>query len=146
MSGYTLCQSEITIPAIELYNSQTIKYLNRYQGMESYDVKSEKLHKFDLNSDGDIDLVYEVIYCEKSSCHPTTQVSRIAVFLAKNRKYIFATERKYTLFGKIANINKNQIKVNIFDIYDGDPQCCPELKRKESLTFRNNKLFAQPRS
>ncbi len=52
----------------------------------------------------------------------------------------FAAERTFTLYGKINSVEDGEITIGVYDLEEGDPQCCPELKRFEIYAFKNGKL------
>ena len=37
----------------------------------------------DINDDGEFDAIVEIFFCERTSCHPTTNSSEVVVFLNK---------------------------------------------------------------
>jgi hypothetical protein len=125
---------------VSQYAAKNIKYLNRFGGMDRYAVKAKNTFYSDVDSDGDFDALVEIIFCEYSNCHPTTQSSKLAVFLNSGNSYRFAVDREFTLFGKINSIKENKIKIDVYTLDEGDPQCCPELKRSETYQYKQNKL------
>ena len=94
-----------------------------------------------MNGDGEFDAVVEIFFCETENCHPTTKSSELVVFLNKKGNYQFVASKGFTLFGKINSIDDGVIRVDIYDLGEDDPQCCPELKRSESYSLKGKRLI-----
>ncbi len=125
---------------VNQYAAKTIRNLNRTGSMGRYKVENKNTFNSDLDGDGDFDAVVEIFFCEYESCHPTTNSSKLVVFLNNNGTYRFSAERSFTLYGKINSVDEGKITVGVYDLEEDDPQCCPELKRFETYSFKNGRL------
>lgn len=95
-----------------------------------------------MNSDGKKDAVVALHYCEKLSCHMTTNVFDVAVFLnTGNGKYKYGAAYTLGLTGDL-RVKNGVIYANTF-LYNEheDPACCPSHKESIKLKFSNGKLF-----
>ena len=128
---------------INQYAANTIRTLNaqdaKYGGFK-YSVSDKNIFNADMNGDGEFDAVVEIFFCETGNCHPTTKFSELVVFLNKNGKYQFVASKGFRLYGKINSIADGVIRIDVYDLDEGDPQCCPELKRIEFYSLRGNRL------
>jgi hypothetical protein len=128
---------------INQYAANTVRALNKqdakYNGFK-YSVSNTNTFNADVNSDGDFDAIVEMFFCETENCHPTTKSSELVVFLNNSGNYRFAASRGFSLFGKINSIEDGVIYVDVYDLEEGDPQCCPELKRSEAYSLKGSKL------
>ncbi len=128
---------------INQYAANTVRALNKqhakYNGFK-YSVSNTNTFNADVNGDGEFDAVVEMFFCETENCHPTTKSSELVVFVNDNGTYRFAASKGFSLFGKINSIEDGIIYVNVYDLDEGDPQCCPEIKRSEAYSLKGNRL------
>jgi hypothetical protein len=127
--------------AINAYAARTIRNLNRTGSMGRYKVENKNTFHSDVDGDGDFDAVVEIFFCEYESCHPTTNSSRLVVFLNDKGAYRFAADRGFVLYGKINSIEDAKISVDIYSLDEDDPQCCPQLKRNEIYSLKGTRLI-----
>lgn len=127
--------------AVTEYAAKAVVRLKNTGGMKFYAVKNQNIFYSDVDDDGDFDAVVEVFFCEKTSCHPTTQSSKLAIFINDKKKYKMTANTNFSLFGKINSVNKSKIRVDVYGLDGDDPQCFPTLKRSEVYEFKNNKLI-----
>jgi hypothetical protein len=114
--------------------------------MGRYKVENKNTFNSDVDDDGDFDAVVEIFFCEYSECHMTTKSSKLAVFLNNDGVYHFTAEVSFTekvsaLYGKINSVEGGKVAVDIYDIPEGGPQCCPELERFETYLFKKDRLI-----
>ena len=121
---------------IGTYSAKTINALNKNKERSKYKSENKNIFWADINDDGEFDAIVEIFFCERTSCHPTTNSSVVVVFLNKKGKFTFGASKGFSLFGKINSIENGKIKVDVYDLDEGDPQCCPELKRHETYSFK----------
>jgi len=128
---------------INQYAVNTVRALNKqsakYSGFK-YSVSNKNTFNADVNGDGEFDAIVEIFFCETGNCHPTTKSSELVVFLNNNGSYRFAASKGFSLFGKINSIEDGIIYVDVYDLDEDDPQCCPELKRSEAYSFKGSRL------
>lgn len=125
---------------VNQYAAKTVRNLNSTGSMGKYKVENKNTFNSDVDGDGDFDAVVEIFFCEHESCHPTTNSSKLAVFLNNNGAYRLATDKDFVLYGKINSVEDGKIYVDIYSLDEDDPQCCPQLKRSEVYSFKGNKL------
>ncbi len=107
-----------------------------------YHLANKTIYYADMNSDGKKDAVVALHYCEKLSCHMTTNVFDVAVFLnTGNGKYKYGASYTLGLTGDL-RVKNGIIYANTF-LYNEheDPACCPSHKESIKLKFSNGKLF-----
>ncbi|MBC7899705.1 MAG: hypothetical protein H7070_06590 [Saprospiraceae bacterium] len=140
-SSQTKAQKVEINKLIGIYSAKTITALNKNR--ERFKYKSENKNVFwaDINDDGEFDAIAEIFFCERTSCHPTTNSSEVVVFLNKKGKFTLGGSKGFSLFGKIHSVENGKIKVDVYDLDENDPQCCPELKRHETYSFKSNRLL-----
>jgi hypothetical protein len=128
---------------INQYAANTARALNKQNGNDpnfKYSVSNTNTFNADVNGDGEFDAIVEMFFCETENCHATTKSSELVVFLNNNGSYQFAASKGFSLFGKINSIEDGIISVDVYDLEEGDPQCCPELKRNEAYSLKGNRL------
>lgn len=125
-------------------SKKTINFLNKedlkYDGYK-YRLDSKNIIYADVNKDGKKDAVVSLHYCEKQSCHMTTRVFDVAVFLSTGKnQYKYGDAYTLGLTGdlKVKNdvIHANTLLYNEHE----DPACCPSHKETTKLKFSNGKL------
>lgn len=126
--------------AITQYSKIILKQLLKSERMGRYKIENKNTFFADVDGDGDFDAVTEIFFCESSNCHPTTQVSKLVIFINQNNKYSFLTDKTFRVYGKINSINNGRIKVDVFGFGEDDPQCCPSLQRQESFILKGRIL------
>lgn len=128
---------------INQYAANTVRALNKqdakYNGFK-YSVSNTNTFNADVNGDGEFDAIVEMFFCETENCHSTTKSSELVVFLNNNGNYGFAASKGFSLFGKINSIEDGIIHVDVYDLDEDDPQCCPEIKRSEAYSLKGSKL------
>lgn len=127
--------------SVNQYAAKVIQSLNKSGSMGKYRVKGKNTFNDDIDGDGDFDAIVELFFCEYNSCHPTTNSSKLVVFLNNKGIYQFAADKTFVLYGKINSIEDGKIYVNIYGLEGDDPQCCPQLKRGETYSLKENKLI-----
>jgi hypothetical protein len=130
---------------INQYAAKTVRTLNRTGSMGKYKVENKSTFNSDVDGDGDFDAVVEIFFCEYDSCHPTTNSSKLVVFLNNNGTYRFAADKGFVLYGKINSVEDDKIYVDVYSLEEDDPQCCPQLKRSEAYSFKGNRLVKAKR-
>lgn len=129
---------------INQYEANTVRALNKqdakYNGFK-YRVSSKNIFNADVNGDGEFDAVVEIFFCETGNCHATTKSSELVVFISNNGVYQFTASKGFSLFGKINSIEDRIISIDVYDLEEGDPQCCPDLKRNEVYMLKGSKLI-----
>jgi hypothetical protein len=140
VSGQTKVQKTALNKLIVAYGSKTIKSLNKNKYHYKYTLDNKNIFFSDLDGDGDFEAIVELFFCEKSSCHSTTNSSELVIYLNDNGKYSFLASKGFSLFGKVNSIEDGKIKIDVYSLDKNDPQCCPELKRKEIYALKNKKL------
>ncbi len=128
---------------INQYAANTIQALSKQEAKSSgfkYSVSDKNTFNADMNGDGEFDAIVEIFFCETGNCHPTTRSSELVIFLNNNGIYQFVASKGFSLFGKINSIEDGVIRVDVYDLDEGDPQCCPELKRIELYSLKGNRL------
>ncbi len=123
------------------FSSRTIVRLNRNRYSYKYKLERKNVFYGDLNNDGQFDAVVELFFCERTSCHPTTNSSELVVYSNRQGKFTFAAFKRFSLFGKINSVEDGKIFIDVYGLDEDDPQCCPQLKRSEVYSLRNNKLI-----
>ena len=85
--------------------------------------------KKDLNNDGYEDYFVETSFCEKISCHNTTNTYVYFVFTTdKNNKINFVTQLEIPLAASVENISEEGvISIESQEYGDDDPTCCPSV-------------------
>lgn len=126
---------------INQYATRTIRTLNRAGSMGRYKVENKNTFRSDVDGDGDFDAVVEIFFCEYESCHPTSNSSKLVVFLNDKGTFRFAADRGFVLYGKINSVDDAKIYVDIYGLDQDDPQCCSQLKRNEAYSFKGNRLI-----
>jgi hypothetical protein len=132
---------------INQYAANTVRVLNKRDGNDpnfKYSVSNKNTFYADVNGDGVFDAIVEIFFCETVSCHATTNSSELIVFLSKSGNYRFAASKGFRLYGKINSIEDKVIYVDVYDLEEGDPQCCPEKKRSEAYFLKGNRLVQVP--
>lgn len=140
VSGQTKFQKTALNKLIADYASKTIKLLNKNKESYKYTLDNKNIFFSDLDGDGDFEAIAELFFCEKSNCHPTTKSSELVIYLNDNGKYSFVASKGFSLFGKVNSIEDGKIKIDVYSLDEDDPQCCPEIKRKEIYALKNKKL------
>ena len=111
-------------------------YMNKYsECMEEksyyeYDLLGKiNIIKKDLNNDGYEDYFVETTFCEKISCHNTTNTYVYFVFTTdKNNKINFVTQLEIPLAASVENISEEGvISIESQEYGDDDPTCCPSV-------------------
>jgi hypothetical protein len=128
---------------INQYAANTVRVLNKQNGNDpdfKYGVSNKNTFNADVNGDGEFDAIVELFFCETVSCHSTTKSSELVVFLNNGGNYRFAASKGFRLFGKINSIEDGVIYVDVYDLDEGDPQCCPEIKRSEAYSLKGSRL------
>lgn len=131
----TLISSE-TKKAINFLNKEDLKY-----GGYKYKLDSKNIIYADVNKDGKKDAVVALHYCEKQSCHMTTRVFDVAVFLATGKnQYKYGAAYTLGLTGNLT-VKNGIIHANVLYYNEHeDPTCCPSHKEVVKLKFSNGKL------
>ncbi|MGC2236130.1 MAG: VCBS repeat-containing protein [Pyrinomonadaceae bacterium] len=140
VQGQTKAQKTTLNKAIGTYAAKTIKALNKNGDSFKYSLTNKNVFYNDLDGDGEFDAVVEMFFCERTSCHPTTNSSELVVYLNKKGSFTFIASKGFSLYGKINSIEDGKIRVDIYGLDEDDPQCCPQLKRSEIYSLKNNKL------
>jgi hypothetical protein len=138
--GQTKAQKIALNKSISVYAAKTIKTLNNNNDSFKYKLTNRNIFYNDLDSDGEFDAIVELFFCERSSCHSTTNSSELVVFLLNRKGFTFSASKSFSLFGKVNSIKDRKIQIDVYDLDEDDPQCCPELKRHETYVLKNNKL------
>lgn len=128
--------------------SQEVKKATQFLNKEDakitgykYHLSNKKIHYADMNNDGKKDAVVALHYCEKTSCHMTTNVFDVAVFLnTGNGNYKYGDAHTLGLTGDLS-VKNGVIYANtlLYDEYE-DPACCPSYKYAMKLRFKNGEL------
>ncbi|HRH40075.1 MAG TPA: hypothetical protein PKY82_00420 [Pyrinomonadaceae bacterium] len=126
--------------AISQYSKKILQQLFKSERMGRYKIENKNTFFSDIDGDGDFDAVTEIFFCESSSCHPTTQVSKLVVFTNQNNKFTLLTDKTFRVYGKINSINKGKIRIDVYGFGEDDPQCCPSLQRQESFILKGKTL------
>lgn len=122
--------------AIGFLNKEDLKY-----GGYKYKLDSKNIIYADVNKDGKKDAVVALHYCEKQSCHMTTRVFDVAVFLSTGKnQYKYGDAHTLGLTGNLT-VKNGMIYANVlYYIEEEDPACCPSHKETIKLKFSNGKL------
>jgi hypothetical protein len=132
---------------VNQYAENTIRALNKKAAKENgfkYKVIGKNTFNADVNGDGEFDAVVEMFFCEINNCHPTTKSSELVIFLNNKGSFRFAASKGFSLFGKINSIEDKIIYVDVYDLDEDDPQCCPNLKSSEEYFLKGSKLIKIP--
>lgn len=122
--------------AINFLNKEDLKY-DGYK----YKLDSKNIIYADVNQDGKKDAVVALYYCEKQSCHMTTRVFDVAVFLATGKnQYKYGAAYTLGLTGDLTVKNGMIYADTLLYNEHEDPACCPSHKEKIKLKFSNGKL------
>lgn len=107
-----------------------------------YHLVNKKVHYADINKDGKKDAVVALYYCEKQSCHMTTNVFDVAVFLSTgNGNYKYGSAYTLGLTGDLTVKNGIIYANTLSYVEHEDPDCCPSHKALVKLKFNNGKLI-----
>ncbi len=106
---------------------------------DEYTLLNKNIIYADINSDGKKDAVVRLDYCEKTSCHNTTNVFTVAIFLNTGKNYRFADRRTLGMDGDL-KITNGTINVTTYEYSDSDPTCCPSLQKKAKFKMSKGKL------
>lgn len=106
-----------------------------------YKLDKKQIIYADMNNDEKKDAVVALYYCEKQSCHITTNVFDVAVFLNTGKgNYNYASA--YTL-GLTGNLSVKNGVINattlLYNEHE-DPDCCPSHKEFIKLRLSKGKL------
>lgn len=123
---------------------KSTSFLNKSEAKTTgyqYTLANKNITYTDINNDGKKDAVVALHYCEKISCHMTTRLFDIAVFLNTGKgKYQYGDAYTVGLTGdfsvKNGIIYANSLLYNEHE----DPDCCPSHKEMVKLRFTNGKL------
>lgn len=132
---------------VNQYAENTIRALNKKDAKGNgfkYKIINKNTFNADVNGDGKFDAIVEMFFCEIDSCHPTTKSSELVIFLNNKGSFRFAASKGFSLFGKINSIKDKIIYVDVYDLDEDDPQCCPNLKRSEEYFLKGSKLIKIP--
>ncbi len=80
--------------------------MNRTGSISKYKVENKNTFNSDVDGDGDFDAVVEILSCEYDSCHPTTNSSKLVVFLNNNGTYRFAADNDFKV---VINLHKFRV-------------------------------------
>jgi len=132
--------------AIKMHTKTAISYLNmdikKYESDPyKFDIAKQEIKKNDLNGDGITDAIVSTVYCEKTSCHPTTNTSEVAVYLGKKDGSFRFIDSKYLGIYLDTNVTNKQIKVISYGYKDSDSTCCPTDKYYVTYIIKNNQLI-----
>lgn len=128
--------------------SQEVKKATQFLNKEDakitgykYHLSNKKVHYADMNNDGKKDAVVALHYCEKTSCHMTTNVFDVAVFLnTGNGNYKYASAYTLGLTGDLTAKNGIIYANTLSYIEHEDPDCCPSHKEFIKLRLSKGKL------
>lgn len=140
VSGQNKSQKTALNKLLGAYATKTVKSLNNNRDSFRYSLENKNTFYSDLDNDGDFDAVAELFFCEKLNCHPTTKSSELIVYLNNNGKFNFVASKRFSLFGKINSIEDGKIYIDVYSLDEDDPQCFPELKKREIYTLKSKKL------
>lgn len=95
----------------------------------------------DVNTDGINDAIVLLSYCEKTSCHPTTNSTDLVVLkgLGKNQ-FKRLGSASLGVNAKINNVNKGIINLTSYEYGDDDPGCCATKETKRNFKIKNSQL------
>lgn len=106
-----------------------------------YHLQGKTIHYADMNHDGLQDAVVALHYCEETSCHMTTHVFDVVVFLnTGSNHYQYADAYTLGLTGDLT-VKNGVINANtlVYTEHE-DPDCCPSHQMTIQLVLRNGKL------
>lgn len=129
----------------------SIKNLNLESGKDATDsdyfkfsLKSKEVITADINHDGIKDKIIVLNFCEKTSCHPTTMSTEIAVFIGqKGQKFTYLDSKFFAITASIQQDNKGRINVHQYDYFEDDGHCCPSHLTKFNLSVKGGKLVSK---
>lgn len=120
---------------------KTINHLNATDDYYYFQLLDKKITYADINRDGKKDAVVGLMYCEKTSCHTTTNVFTVAAFLNTGRNnYEYMDSFTLGLNGGIKVVN-GIIHATVLSYRDSDPSCCPSLRETVKLKASNGRLI-----
>lgn len=133
------------------YVAKTIATLNReeLQGTPiedradvfKYTLNGKHIVYNDLDKDGDQDAIVDFDFCESRSCHTTTHSSTLVVFLNNEGQFSFTSEvNLQSLYGVVKSIRDGKIYIELTNLKEDDPQCCPSDKSRVVYMLIGNKL------
>lgn len=95
----------------------------------------------DVNSDGILDAVTLLYYCEETNCHATTKSVDLVVFkgLGKNQ-FTKLGSASLGVAAKIKSVDNGVISITSYAYGEDDPSCCPTDELTMSYKIKNKKL------
>lgn len=93
----------------------------------------------DIDNDGDEDIIGLISF--SGTGHPTTNFTRLVVFLNKIGNAEFAMDKDTdAIYASLTTVKGNKIYVTTDNYSDDDPQCCPSIRRNYTYEFKDNTL------
>ncbi|HEV3469417.1 MAG TPA: hypothetical protein VG148_08875 [Pyrinomonadaceae bacterium] len=133
------------------YSARTIRALNKGDG-EGHVLYEKRTFSRDVDHDGDLDAVVELVFCESRRCNPATQTSNIAVFLKSKRGYGLAAGISFLKFnednstemvGRIESIKHGKIFVAVYGCEVDDETCLPKYLYRAIYSYKRGGLVRE---